>query len=41
MLANYTTHAYIKLSVEHTGLEPVTSCVQDKRSPKTELMPQT
>ena len=26
--------------MEDTGLEPVTSCVQDKRSPKTELIPQ-
>ena len=33
---NIITKIFIKikfLSVEHTGLEPVTSCVQDKRSP--------
>ena len=40
MPPNYFCRSRWLNSVEDTGLEPVTSCVQDKRSPKTELIPQ-
>ena len=39
MPPNYFCRSRWLNSVEDTGLEPVTSCVQDKRSPKTELIP--